>query len=328
MRRRNFLAAALLAPLAAGAQRPGRVVRIGFLSSGKTSGVVNGLPDNRLLAAFAQRLQDLGYTVGTNLKFDLRYSDGNLVRLHALAAELAALKVDAILAAGNPAVDAARRATSTIPIVMLSADPVAAGLVPSLARPGGNLTGLVMDAGLAIWGKRLQLLKDCAPAIKQVGVLSRTAGRQGAWVAPLDAAASHLGVRVVHAGVRHAKDFSTAFSAMGVAQIDALLASDTPLYFQYRHLIIEFASQQRLPAVYAYRECAEDGGLLAYGVDLTAIYRKAAIYVDRILDGAKPADLPIEQPNTFELVVNLGTAKILGLTIPQSVLLRADRVIE
>jgi len=326
--RRRFLVAAgtlVLAPLAAEAQPAQKAYRLGFLSSGRAPGAADA---NRHLAALSERLQELGYAQGTNIAIEARYAEGKLERLPALAAELVALDVDAILAAGNPAVNAARRATTGIAIVMISADPVAAGFVPSLSRPGANLTGLSVDAGLAIWGKRLQLLKECAPAIRRVGVLSRTGGRQGAWVRPLDAVASRLGVSLVHAATSSKRDFPAAFDALAAARADALLTSDTPLHVQYRKLIIEFAARKRLPAVFAYAEAAVDGGLLAYGVDITAVYRDAAAYVDRILRGARPADLPIEQPTTFELVVNLKAAKALGLTIPPSVLLSADRVID
>jgi putative ABC transport system substrate-binding protein len=326
--RRRFLVAAgtlVLAPLAAEAQPAQKAYRLGFLSSGRAPGAADG---NRHLAALSERLQELGYAQRTNIAIEARYAEGELERLPALATELVALDVDVILAAGNPAVNAARRATTAIAIVMISADPVAAGFVPSLSRPGANLTGLSVDAGLAIWGKRLQLLKECAPAIRRIGVLSRTGGRQGAWVRPLDAVASRLGVSLVHAATSSERDFPAAFDALAAARADALLTSDTPLHVQYRKLIIEFAARKRLPAVFAYAEAAVDGGLLAYGVDITAVYRDAAAYVDRILRGARPADLPIEQPTTFELVVNLKAAKALGLTIPPSVLLSADRVID
>ena len=330
MKRRGFLASvgALLMPLVAGAQQQGKMFRVGVLSSGRSQGAGNALGGDSYLGALTERLRDFGYGLGINLQLDKRYAEGKLERLPALAAELVAAEVDAILAAGNPAVQAARHATKTIPIVMISADPVAAGFVPKLAHPGGNLTGLSVDAGLAIWSKRLQLLKECAPAVRRVGVLSRTGGQKGAWVQELGAAASRLGVALVHAGAQSARDFTSAFAALSKGQIDALIASDTPLNVQYRHLIIEFASSRRLPAVYANREAAEDGGLMAYGVNLIAIYRNAATYIDRIFKGAVPGELPVEQPTQFEMVINMKTARALGLTIPQSVLIRASRVIE
>lgn len=325
--RRRFLAGAgaLTVARVARAQPVRKTYRLGFLSSGRAPGAGEG---NRHLAALGERLRELGYAQERNVAIEARYAEGKLERLPALAGELVALDVDAILAAGNPAVNAARGATAGIAIVMISADPVAAGFVASLARPGANLTGVTVDGGLAIWGKRLQLLKECAPAIRRVGVLSRTGGKQGAWVRELDAVAGRLGVSLAHAATRSERDFAPAFDSLGAMQVDALLTSDTPLHFQYRNRIIEFAAGKRLPAVYAYREAAVDGGLLAYGVDITALYRDAADYVDRILKGARPADLPIEQPTKFDLAVNLKTAKALGLTIRPSILLSANQVID
>jgi putative ABC transport system substrate-binding protein len=328
-RRRQFLIASsalLVAPLAR-AQRAAKTYRLGYLSSDRMPRAADGSSGNTYIAAMTARLKELGYAQGANLKIEVRYAEGKLERLPPLAAELVDLDVDTILAAGNAAVDAAKRATTRIPIVMVSADPVAAAFVPSLSQPGGNLTGLSVDAGLAIWGKRLQLLKECAPTIGRVGVLSRTGGRTGAWVRQLDTAATLLGVTLVHAAARSVGDFPHAFDSLAAARVDALLTSDTPLHFQYRRQIIEFAAGKRLPAVFAYREAAIEGGLVSYGVNITAIYRSAAVYIAKILRGARPADLPIEQPTTFELVINLKTAKALGLTISSSILLRADRVI-
>lgn len=308
------------------AQQAAKVYRIGLLSSGQSPG--RDAPRSQYLAALSARLQELGYSEGMNLRIEARWAGGNPDRLPALAVEIAALNVDLILAAGNPSVDAARRATLTIPIVMLSADPVAAGFVRSLARPGGNLTGLSTDAGLAVWSKRLQLLKEVAPTVRRVAVLSRTGGELGAWGPELDRAAQQLGLVLVHAGARRADDLPAAFAAMTARQPDALLASDTPLIVQYRRPIIEFTARHRLPDIHAFREAAEDGALMSYGIDLVALYRRAAFYVDRLLKGARPGDLPIEQPTKFELVVNAKTARALGLTIPPSLLLRADQVIE
>ncbi|HUF30254.1 MAG TPA: ABC transporter substrate-binding protein [Gemmatimonadaceae bacterium] len=233
----------VLAPLAAEAQPARKTHRLGFLSSGRAPGAADG---NRYLAALGERLQVLGYAKGINIAIEARYAEGKLERLPALAGELVALDVDAILAAGNPAVSAARRATTGIAIVMISADPVAAGFVPSLSRPGANLTGLTVDGGLAIWGKRLQLLKECAPAIRRVGVLSRTGGKQGASMRELDTVAGRLGVSLAHAATSSEWDFLPAFDLLGAMQVDALLTSDTPLHFQYRNRIIEFAAGKRL----------------------------------------------------------------------------------
>jgi putative ABC transport system substrate-binding protein len=300
--------------------------RIGLLSSGRPPG---GDAVDPYLAALIAALRELGYTEGTNLKIEPRRAGGDLYRLPALAAELVALNVEVILAGGNPAVDAARRATQTIPIVMVSSDPVRAGFVQSLSRPGGNLTGLSIDAGLAVWGKRLQLLKEAAPQVSRVAVLSRTGGRQGAWVPILEEAAHRLGFVLLHAGAKRSEDFVSAFAAMSARQPDALIAGDTPLNLLYRKPIIEFAALHRLPDIHGYREAAEDGALMSYGfgIDMAAVYRQAASYIDRILRGAIPGDLPIQQPTQFSLAINLKTAAALGLTIPPSLLVRADRII-
>lgn len=309
------------------AQQAARVYRMGLLSIGSSPG--RDAPADPYRAALSARLQELGYSEGTNLRIEARRAGGNLDRLPALAAELVALKVDLILAAGSPAVDAARRATQTIPIVMLSADPVALGFVRSLSRPGGNLTGLSTDAGLAVWGKRLQLLKEAAPRTRRVAVLTRTGGQGGgAWVPELDRAAQQLGLVLVHAGARRSDDLPAAFATLSAQQPDALFASDTPLMFQYRKSIIEFAARHRLPDIHGYREAAEDGALMSYGIDLVAAFRQMASYVDRLFQGARPADLPIEQPTKFELVVNSKTARALGLNIPPSLQLQAGQVLE
>ena len=317
----------LVSPLVGGqAEQSAKVRKVGVLSSGRAP--APGASPDPYLSALAARLQELGYSERTNLRMHVRRAAGDLDRLLALAAQLVALEVDVIVAAGNPATDAARKATRTIPIVMLSADPVAAGFVRSLAHPDGNLTGLSTDAGLAMWGKRLELLKQAAPGITRVAVLSRSGGQQGAWVAEIERAAGRLGVVLIHAGAQRSGDFRDAFDAMKIEQPDALIASDTPLNNHYRKLIIDFTGSQRLPDVHAYREAAEDGALMSYGIDIVDLYHRAASYVDRLLKGAPPAALPIEQPVKFDLVVNLKTARTLGLTLPPSILLSADRVIE
>lgn len=314
------------APFAARADRSGRAYRVGLLSSGRSPG--RNLVDP-YFSALAAALKDLGYAEGRNLKIEARRAGGNLDRLPALAAELVALNVEVILAGGNPAVDAARRATQTIPIVMVSSDPVRAGFVQSLSRSGGNLTGLSIDAGLEVWGKRLQLLKEAAPQVSRVAVLSRTGGRQGAWVPVLEEAARRIGFVLLHAGAKRSDDFVSAFATMAAGQADALIASDTPLNLLYRKRIIEFAALHRLPDIHGYREAAEDGALMSYGsgIDMAEIYRQAASYIDRILRGAMPGDLPIQQPTQFSLAINLKTAAALGLTIPPSLLVRADTII-
>jgi putative ABC transport system substrate-binding protein len=327
--RRAFLAiaTAALAPRAAEAKE-GKRYRVGLLSSGRPAPPGPGESRDRLLTIFAERMKSMGYTEGENLQIEPRWAQGDLDRLPVLAAQLVASRVDVILAAGNPAVEAARSATSSVPIVMLAANPVAAGFVESLSRPGVTLTGLSVDAGAGIWGKRMALLKEAAPKIARVAVLSRSGGRKGAWVREVESVAARLGVVLVHAGVERRQEFSAAFAVVSAGRPDALLVSDTPLNFQDRRLIIEFARREGLPDIHGYREAAADGGLLAYGVDIADLYRRAASYVSRLLNGASPRDLPIEQPTKFELVINLKTAKALGLTMPPSLLLRADQVIE
>ena len=322
----SLLIVAFTAYRAAEAQQSAKPYKVGFLSSRGSPG--RDTSPDPYLAALLAKMRELGYSEGTNLRIEARSAGGNLDRLSPLAAEIVALQVDVILAAGNPAIDAARRATSTIPIVMVSADPVAAGFVRSLSRPDGNLTGLVVDAGLGIWGKRLELLKEAAPKIKRVAVLSRTGGQHGAWVPELERAAGQLGLALVHAGVKRPEDFPAAFDAIRAQRADALIASDTPLNLHYRNLIIEFTTSHRLPDVHAYREAAQDGALLSYGVDIVDVYRRAAFYVDRLLKGAQPADLPIARRTNFVLVINSKTARALGFTIPPTLLLQADQVIE
>jgi len=226
---------------------------------------------------------------------------------------------------GNPAALAAQQATSTIPVVMaLSGDPVGAGIVPRL----GNVTGMSVNAGPEIHAKRLELLKQAVARISRVGVISRAGGLGQPWHALLRTAAESLNVALVDVQVASPGDYPAAFATLSRERVDALFASDTPLNFHNQRLIIDFPAKQRLPAVYAGRESVEAGGFMGYGVDVLDVYRRAAGYVDRILRGTKPADLPVEQPTRFELVINLKTAKALGLTIPQSILIRADQVIE
>jgi len=328
IRRRQILfaaAAVLLCAPSRGKAPPAKVYALGVLSSARPTAGDGADP---YLAALRARLADLGYVEGANLRIHIRRAAGDLDRLTGLAEELAALKVDVILAAGTPATSAARKVTQSIPIVMLSADPVAAGLVRSLAHPDGNLTGLTTDAGLAMWGKRLELLKQAAPRVRRVAVLSRTGGQHGAWVAHLDRAARRLDIALIHVGARRAVDLDQAFDAIAAAQADALLISDTPLYIQYRKAILQFTARHQLPEVHAYREAAHDGALISYGVDIVDLYRRAAGYVGRLFGAAQPTELPIEQPLKFDLVINLKRASALGLTIPPAFLLSADQVIE
>jgi putative ABC transport system substrate-binding protein len=266
---------------------------------------------------------------GRNIAIEYRWAEGKVERLPAFAVELLGLKVDVIVAVSTPDALAARKATRTIPIVFVTAgDPVDSGLVAGIARPGGNVTGLSLLAP-EIVARQLQTLKEAVPKASRVAVLSNSANpNTPLLVKETEAAARSLGVRLQLLGVRGDDAFDSAFSAVTKERPDALFVLFDPLLFLHRTRIVEFANKNRLPAMYAHREFAEVGGLMAYGADLRDNYRRAAIYVDKILKGAKPADLPVEQPTKFELVINLKTAKALGLTIPQSLLQRADEVIQ
>ena len=319
-----LLAVFLLAgPLAAGAQQPAKVARIGFLGSGAPAET-----DSRL-EVFRQGLRDLGYMEGRNIAIEYRWAEGKMELLPGLAAEFVGLKVDVIVASSTPAAIAARNATRTIPIVFATAgDPAGSGLVASIARPGGNVTGLSLLAP-DIVAKQLALLKEAVPKASRVAVLSNPANPYTAlMVKEMEAAARSLGVRVQGLEVRGADAFDRAFSAVTKERPGAFLVLFDPLFFGHRAQIAEFANKNRLPTMYPHREFAEIGGLMAYGADLRDNFRRVATYVDKILKGAKPGDLPVEQPTKFELVINLKTAKALGLIIPQSLLQRADEVIQ
>jgi ABC-type uncharacterized transport system substrate-binding protein len=329
LQRRDFLIAAgalLAAPLAAEAQQAGKVARIGFLAA-------NLAANTHLHEAFRQGLRDLGYIEGRNLVIEYRDAEGKLERLPALAAELVALKVDVIVTGGGtPTALAAKQATRILPIVFASApDPVTDGLVTSLARPGGNVTG---SSALSpeLVGKCLEQLKQAVPGISRVAVLwhSGAAGESTGkdMLTSAEGATRALGVRLQFVEARSPADFDTAFSDMTKAHADALTVLPSVMFFSERRRLVGLAAKNRLPAVYAQREFIDAGGLMAYGANLADLFRRAATYVDRILQGAKPADLPVEQPTKFDLVINLTTAKALGLTIPQAVLLRADEVIQ
>jgi putative ABC transport system substrate-binding protein len=334
MNRRTFLSALsgslLAAPLAAEAQQVAKVYRIGILTTVAAEQVSGPTPSNPHVRALVQRLGELGWVYGRNLVTEPRGAEGKLDRFPALAEELVRTGVDVIVTAGgNPAALAAQRTTSTIAVVMAtSGDPVGAGLVSSLARPGGNITGMSVDAGPEIYAKRLALLREAAPGITRIGVISRRGGQEQRWHKVLTRAAESVRIALVHATVGATSDYPAAFATVTRERVDALLASDTSLNRHNHRLIIDFAAGQRLPTIYAFRESVEAGGLLAYGVDFVAIYRRAGEYVDRVLRGTRPADLPIEQPTKFELVINLKTAKALGLTIPPALLQQADQGIE
>ena len=319
----------LLAPLAAGAQQAEKVHRIGFLGT---------LPTNPYYEALRQGLHEFGYVEGRNIAIERRYSEGRAERLPDLATKLVRLKVDVIVvdACGAP-LNAASQATSAIPIVVAACndDLVATGLISSLARPGGNITGL-SELTPELGAKRLELLKEAVPKVRRVAVLwnpaysERFSASFRFWSADwteMRAAAQVLGMTLQSVEVRGPDDFDTAFSAITGQRADALIAFSDPLLVFRGRRIADLAAKSRLPAVYPSREVVDAGGLMAYGPSISDMFRRAAVHVGKILKGAKPADLPMEQPTKFELVINLKTAKALGLTIPQSLLIRADQVI-
>ena len=325
--RRTFLAAlgALVArPLAADAQQPTKVYRIGNLSEGRASDAASAAAP---WGAFLETLRDLGYVEGKTLVIDRRFAEYNYDRLPALAAELVRLKPDVLVAGGTLTIAALKRATTAVPIVMTYApDPVGDGLVASLQRPGGNITGLSITTGPEFIGKQLEILKEAAPKVSRVGVL-RNIGRMGTETAAIESAARKVALTTFFADVRAASDVGGAFAAMKRNRADGLLILGGTVTWTARQNIADLAIQHRLPAIHFFREYAEAGLLLTYGVNFVAQFRRAAVYVDKILRGAKPADVPVEEPTQFELVINRKTANALGLTIPQSLLLRAEQVI-
>src|SRR5438477_5206189 len=327
-RRRIFFAlmtVALAAPLASFAQQPARIARIGFLHSASPEGV-----GDVHLQAFRDGLRELGYVEGKNLQLELRWGEGKLERLPALAAELVVAKVDIIVAVSSPSVVAASQATRTIPIVMpLSSDPVGDGLVASLARPGGNITGLsVMSPELG--EKRIQLLKEMFPKVSHAMAVLWNPDYVGmrARFEQARVAAPAVGLTVRSVEVRDTRDLDAAFATIIREHSEALLLLVDSFTLSQQSRIVEFACEPRLPAIYETRDFVDVGGLISYGPNGLELFRRAATYVDKILKGAKPADLPIEQPTKFELVINMKAAKALGIKFPDSILLRADAVIE
>ncbi len=330
MNRRMFLAAwaggLLAAPLAAGAQQAGKIARIGYLS-------LDGATSAGTREAFLQGLRDLGYVEGRNVVIQYRDAKGKPERLPALAAELVALKVDVILAGGTLHALAAKQATRILPIVFAAAEPVSSGLVTSLARPGGNVTGVSVFTQEELVGKRLELLKLAVPGVSRVAVHWQPGGygeerAEKDMLKGAEVAGRALGVRLQIVEARGPADLDRAFSEMTGARAGALTVVTSSMFFSERSRLVGLAAKNRLPAVYGGREFVAAGGLIGYGLNTSDLFRHAATYVNKILKGAKPGDLPIEQPTKFELMINLKTAKALGLTIPPSLLLRADQVIE
>jgi putative ABC transport system substrate-binding protein len=315
-----------LTPLSSEAQRLGKTHRLAFLAFG--SPPPNPAPPEFPFEAFRQRLQELGYIEGQNLVIERRYARGKLEMLPVFAAELVQDRVDIIVTSGASAVRAAQQATVTIPIVMAGApDPVAFGLVASLARPGANVTGLSDSAGREIEGKRLELLKESFPRIARVAVILDSASRVD--VTPVEEAARVLGLKLLLSPeTATPEEFHSSFALLKREGAQALYAPETPINVRHRALIVELAAKNQLPAMYGSREFVEGGGLMSYGPNFSDIFRRAAVYVDRILKGAKPAELPVEQPSKFELLINLKTAKQIGVKIPPAVLMGADKVIK
>jgi putative ABC transport system substrate-binding protein len=318
-----LLLTALLLTGRVDAQQPAKIARIGYLS------VLSPSSDASRMGAFLQGLRELGYVDGENVSMEARYAEGNLKQLPQFAAELARSNVHVIVVGGSTATRALKNATKAIPIVMAhGSDPVELGFVASLSKPAGNITGLTHLAP-ELGGKRLELLKEILPRLTRVAVLTDPGtGGHGPQMKELEAAAPTVGLQLRPAEVRAASELEAAFSAMTRDQVGAFVALQVPTLDRLRQRIVDLAAKHRLPAMYPNNEYVESGGLMSYSADILALFRRAATYVDKILKGAKPADLPIEQPTKFELVINLKTAKQIGLIIPPNVLARADRVIK
>ena len=329
--RREFLRAATVAGTAgflglgseaAQAQQPARIHRIGILSP------VSGSVLSARVEAFRQRLRELGYLEGKNIVIEYRYADGKRERVPDLAAELVRLKVDVIVTIGPGATLAAKKASGTIPIVFAGAsDPLGTGIVSSLAQPGGNITGLSLMVP-DLDGKRLELLKEAVPKVARVAFLWQPGGRRNLRLTEMEAAAKALGLKLLSLPVRSLDDFEGAFARAKKERAQALITTTGERINTQLRRVLDFAANNRLPAIYHYSEFVEAGGLMSYGPDNTDIWRRAADFVDKILKGAKPADLPVEQPMKFEFIVNLKAAKQIGLTIPPNVLVRATKVIQ
>jgi putative ABC transport system substrate-binding protein len=313
----------LAVPLTVEAQPAAKVHRIGLLIPGSAAAFAPRIE------TFQHGLRDLGYVEGRNITFASRFADGQADRLPALAAELVRLPVDVLVTDGEAAIRAAQHTTTTIPIVMaISGDPVGAGFVASLARPEGNITGLSFMQP-EVSGKRLEFLREAMPTLSRIAVLWNAAVSASTFAFNETQTAAHaLGLQLQSLAVRGPDEFDQVFAAMTREHADALVVISDPLFFGHRRQLAELTVRHRLPAMFHLREYAEAGGLMAYGANIQGMYRRAASYVDKILKGAKPGDLPVEQPMKFELVLNLKTAQALGITIPPSLLLLADEVIQ
>jgi len=321
----SFALSALIVALSFPAEaQQTKIPRIGFLVPSSPSA------SSSRIAAFRQGLRELGYVEGKNIVIEYRYAEGKQDLQTDLAAELVRLKVDLIVTSSTPGVLAVKKTSSTVPIVFatISDDPVASGLVASLARPGGNITGLTL-LGPELGGKRLELLKEAVPNVTRVALLWNSANpSHGLQSKETHAAAQAMGLQLQSLEVRSSREFDSAFETALRERAQALITLPEPLFNTHLKRIVEFAAKNRLPAMYAVPEFADTGGLMAYGPSYPDLYRRAATYVDKILKGAKPADLPVEQPTKIEFIINLKTAKQIGLTIPPNVLVRADKVIK
>src|SRR5262245_9193504 len=312
----------LVAPLMAEAQPAPRLWRVAFL--GAESPATSG----HFLDAFRQGLRNRGYVEGQTITIEARWAEGRHERFPALVAELVRLHVHVMLALSTPAALAAKQGTHTTPVVFIAGEPLGSGLVAGLAQPGGNLTGIALALGEAFAGKWLELLQEAMPHASPVAILWNPANPTNAgYLQTLQDAAQRLGVTLQPQGVQDPSQFASAFAAMATAQTQALIVVPDPLTVRYRGQIVELAATHRLPAMYGFREFVHAGGLMAYGSNMSLMCQRAAIYVDKILKGAKPADLPVEQTAKFELVINLKTAQALGITIPPTLLFQADEVI-
>ena len=327
MNRRRFLAggvSVLAAPLAAEAQQAGRVYRIGYLSYSSPAS------NPHLIEAFRQGLRELGWVEGQNITIDSRFAEGRSDAVSDLAAELVRLKVDIIVGTSTQAIVAAKNATKTIPVVMVSAgDPVGLALIANLARPGGNITGVSHSVGVETFGKQLELLKEIVPKVRHVALLWNPANPSHALAMEnVKLTARSLGVQLQLLEAREPNQFDGAFAAMSKERAGALLVLQDSVFQRHRARVAGLAAKNRLPAMYGVSEYVKAGGLISYGPSLPDLFWHSATFVDKILRGANPADLPVQQPTKFELAINLKTAKALGLTIPPSVLARADEVIQ
>lgn len=316
---------AVVSPLHSFAQQQGKVWRVGVLSTRNRPASL----DADAFGAFQREMRELGYVEGKNLVTEFRWANEKYDRLPALAAELVQLKVDVIVAAGDQDISAAQKATSTIPIVMATVpDPIASGFVKSLAHPGGNITGL-SSVGIDISPKLLEMLQRMVPKLSRVAVLVNPANlSHGTVLKSIQAAAQGTGAKILPVEVRSAREIENAFSEMAQKKVEAVLVARDVIFVGQGRQIAELATKHRLPSISGYRNYVEAGGLMSYGPNSAGSFRRAATYVDKIFKGAKPADLPVEQPTTIELIINRKTAKALGLTIPQSLLISADKVIE